>query len=91
MFYWKDCSNLWFIFHEIYVRDFGGSTAVGGRVAQVYFLTCHNIFILGVEERKAKRQEYTYNWKTEKKEKGQENKSIRKKERQTQWSEKEGN
>jgi hypothetical protein len=34
---------------------------VGRKVAQVNFSSCHHIFIVGVEERKAKRKEYTDN------------------------------
>jgi hypothetical protein len=43
------------------VCEFEGSTAVGRKVAQVNFSSCHHIFVLGIEERKEKRKEYTDN------------------------------
>jgi hypothetical protein len=43
------------------VCDFGRSAAVGRKVAQENFSSCHHTFVLGIEERKAKTKEYTNN------------------------------
>jgi hypothetical protein len=50
-----------FLIPELYVCDFGGSTAVRRMVAQVNFSSCHHIFIVGIKERKAERKEHTDN------------------------------
>jgi hypothetical protein len=57
----KFVAILRFFLPEFYVCDFGVSKAVRRKVAQENFSSCHHIFILGVKERKAKREEHTDN------------------------------